>query len=369
MNYLRLLRLPGAFTAVADILAGFFIIRLAGLDFERVGTLPYMLGASVCLYLCGMVWNDVFDVEEDALYRPTRPLPSGKVGMSQAFFLGSVLAVAGLMLAMTGGMPAFLTAAALLLNIFLYNSVLKRFELLGPLSMGLCRGLNLFMGMCAHSYILLMADDPRVFLPPLLLSAYTTVITVISTMEGDGEVSKAVAEAADPELSTEMDSIRAATVPPSDPLEGERLNRMRRKRELEVVMSQNKISNRFPAPAPEQALDARPEPFLLWLGGLALLAVPLGGAYVLGSNPLALGLFLALAIFLARPLYLALAERSAVSVKRVVGAGITGICLLDAGFVAGAALEPLGRESVGVCAVVAGLLLPTLILRRYISVS
>jgi 4-hydroxybenzoate polyprenyltransferase len=40
--------------------------------------------ASGCLYLAGIVFNDVFDRKVDARERPTRPIPSGVVPLGVA---------------------------------------------------------------------------------------------------------------------------------------------------------------------------------------------------------------------------------------------------------------------------------------------
>lgn len=405
MDFLRLLRLPGVFTALADILAGFFIIKLSGLDFERVGTLPYMLGASACLYLGGMVWNDLFDVDEDALMRPSRPLPSGRLRMTTAFITGIILSTAGVLLAMAGGLPAFFTAAGLLLLIFLYNGVLKKLAFFGPLAMGGCRGLNLFLGMCAHPYILYLTDDPRVYLPMIFLTAYTTVLTVISSFEDDGDRKfEMMVEDPDQEIPTELEPLPVGTVPPGDPHEGMRLAEQRRRRELELLLSQNRVKLHVvqhksvpktvggtggaaelsadaetegaipvlstdtgiaPPPSSEPATD----PFLLCFGAVTLLAVPLGAAIVMAGHWLGLALFGLLMLYLLPPVVRAIKQRTGVSVKRVVGAGITGICLLDAGFVASVAQDPLGTENLLLCALIAGLMLPAMVLRRYISVT
>ena len=97
MPLLRLVRLPGIFTAFADILAGYLIVRFAGSGAGEIRSLGFLLGASACIYMAGMVWNDVFDYEEDRVSRPERPLPSGLVSLTGAFMIGVILSVAGLM--------------------------------------------------------------------------------------------------------------------------------------------------------------------------------------------------------------------------------------------------------------------------------
>src|SRR5262245_66380347 len=125
LAYAQLVRLPNAFTAMADIV-------LAGL---AIGAFPShwlvfscLLLASVSLYSGGMVWNDYFDFEQDLRERSFRPLPSGRVSKSAAFWLGVVLLAAGVLLAGTadalaGGerQQASIIAGLLVAAILLYD--------------------------------------------------------------------------------------------------------------------------------------------------------------------------------------------------------------------------------------------------------
>ena len=40
--------------------------------------------AAVALYWAGMILNDVFDIEQDRMQRPSRPLPAGDISMQSA---------------------------------------------------------------------------------------------------------------------------------------------------------------------------------------------------------------------------------------------------------------------------------------------
>src|SRR4051812_40219696 len=107
--YLQLLRLPAVFTAAADIVLGYVLTHrfIYGPLADANGALERSVGwnhplefaglvaASACLYLSGMVFNDVFDRKQDAVERPQRPIPSGKVTFQSATILGSGLMLAG----------------------------------------------------------------------------------------------------------------------------------------------------------------------------------------------------------------------------------------------------------------------------------
>ena len=167
-SYLQLLRLPNIFTAMADAAMGLLFIEAdwawndaGGLRPLGLWALGVIVAASSLLYAGGVVLNDVFDLERDREERPERPLPSGRVSLRTARWLGWDLLLLGAMLpcgvavllhrALPGadlGVAVRPAAVALILAlaIVLYNTVLKP-TLLGPLAMGACRMLNVLLGM------------------------------------------------------------------------------------------------------------------------------------------------------------------------------------------------------------------------------
>jgi len=148
--YLELVRLPNLFTAAADVVMGFLATHAA---FEpgdglRLGLL---MGASCSLYAAGVTLNDVFDRKLDAVERPERPIPSGRVPLAVAWVLGFLLlglgvAAAAAAAGLGGSSRPAILAAALAALILLYNAVLKP-TLAGPLAMGACRAGNVLLGM------------------------------------------------------------------------------------------------------------------------------------------------------------------------------------------------------------------------------
>jgi 4-hydroxybenzoate polyprenyltransferase len=140
--YLQLLRLPTVFTAMADIFLGYLLTHRG---FELPEVFLALLAASCGLYLAGMVFNDVFDREQDARERPNRPIPSGRVSLRAAVILACVLMLAGVAAAMRVSMWSAIIAVLLAIAVLGYNAVLKRTPL-GPLGMGTCRFLNVMLG-------------------------------------------------------------------------------------------------------------------------------------------------------------------------------------------------------------------------------
>jgi 4-hydroxybenzoate polyprenyltransferase len=153
LAYVRLMRLPNVFTALADVLMGYlFTHDPDDPQSLAVGALSLLI-ASALMYTAGMVLNDVFDVEVDRLERPERPLPSGQIPVAWARFLGFEMlffgAVAGASISVWSHDPRpAAVSIGLAVLIVLYNGVLKH-TLLGPLAMGGCRFLNVLLGMSA----------------------------------------------------------------------------------------------------------------------------------------------------------------------------------------------------------------------------
>jgi 1,4-dihydroxy-2-naphthoate octaprenyltransferase len=147
--WLQLLRLPNVFTAVADVMMGYLVANRG--EILSIENLVVLAVVSILLYLSGMVLNDVFDAEVDARDRPDRPIPSGRVSLKAATFVGWGMLIGGLAVAWLlsfkvndwrPGVVATLLAACILL----YDGALKRTRL-APLLMGECRMFNVLLGM------------------------------------------------------------------------------------------------------------------------------------------------------------------------------------------------------------------------------
>jgi hypothetical protein len=147
LAWLQLCRLAAVLTAMADIFLGYLLTHNS---LESQPEFSLLLGASSCLYLAGMVFNDVFDREVDARERPKRPIPSGRVAVRGAVNFGAILVVGGLALAGAAGMNSLIVAGLLTTAIFLYDGLLKS-TIVGPVVMGLCRFLNVMLGASAAS--------------------------------------------------------------------------------------------------------------------------------------------------------------------------------------------------------------------------
>jgi 4-hydroxybenzoate polyprenyltransferase len=152
LAYLQLMRLPNVFTAMADVAMGYFVTHAA---LSQRWELLCLLVSSSALYTAGMVLNDVLDREQDRRERPERPIPSGRVALSTAVCLGIGLAVLGVAASALVGIFAqrwgpLSVSLGLVVFIVAYDGKFKH-TAGGPLAMGICRMLNVLLGMSASA--------------------------------------------------------------------------------------------------------------------------------------------------------------------------------------------------------------------------
>ena len=144
-GYLQLCRPPNLPTAAADILAGITITGFFSDSCKIVDVLSLVF-ASIFLYAGGVVLNDVFDYELDKKERPERPIPSGLIKLKNASLFGFTLLGIGIIFTVFVNILSILLALLLALAIIIYDAASKRNTFFGPLNMGICRGLNLLLG-------------------------------------------------------------------------------------------------------------------------------------------------------------------------------------------------------------------------------
>lgn len=154
IGFLRLMRPANIITAVADILAGVAIAGYVANDgsvyeWQPVGLL---ILSTIGLYGGGVVLNDVFDAELDSRERPERPIPSGLITKNGAALFGIILLLAGIAAAAGVHIAGFFSSStmisvAIAVGAVVYDKWMKHSGFFGPLNMGVCRGLNLLLGM------------------------------------------------------------------------------------------------------------------------------------------------------------------------------------------------------------------------------
>lgn len=178
-GYLRLTRPANLPTAAADVLAGiaisgFFAVPSLWQQLDPGNIMPvvYLVCSSVFLYAAGVVLNDVLDYRLDREERPERPIPSGLVPLRSAALLGGILMLIGVMLAFFAGQLSGYISVLLGFSILIYDAVGKHHNFFGPLNMGLCRGLNLLLGITILGNL---GPWGIAFIPIIYISAITMI--------------------------------------------------------------------------------------------------------------------------------------------------------------------------------------------------
>ncbi|ADQ67230.1 4-hydroxybenzoate polyprenyltransferase [Halogeometricum borinquense DSM 11551] len=181
-DYAELVRLPNVFTAPPDVIAGVALAVALGATVS-VPTIVGLCLASALIYAAGTTLNDVADVDEDAKERPDRPIPSGRVGRSEALSVGIILLVGGVVVAtVVGGLGPGLTAVALALAVALYDGLLKGTPA-GFFAMGSARGLNVALGLSIAG---VAAFDGLALLFPASVVVYVAALTRMAEAETGG---------------------------------------------------------------------------------------------------------------------------------------------------------------------------------------
>ncbi|WP_263631522.1 SCO3242 family prenyltransferase [Streptomyces sp. 8L] len=203
----ELLRVSALFTVPGDALAG---AATAGARPGRGTALA--IGSSLCLYEAGMALNDWADREEDAVERPHRPIPSGRVAPCAALGAAGALTAAGLALAALAGRRTLAVSAAVAATVWAYDLKLKH-TVAGPVAMGAARSLDVLLGASAAPGGRAGAALPGA----LAVGAHTAAVTAVSRGEtrGGARAAPLAALAATAALSAAL--VRAPSVPSTAP--------------------------------------------------------------------------------------------------------------------------------------------------------
>jgi hypothetical protein len=171
-DLIRLTRAPAALSVPGDVIAG----AMGALGTRTAG----LAASSVCLYWAGMAANDWADRALDAVERPERPIPSGRVSPRAALGIAAGLTGAGLTIAgLAGVRRALAVAGPLAAAVWAYDLRLKN-TALGPAGMAVCRGLDVLLGAC-------LSPRPAGALPSACAVAlHTYTVTALSRREVSG---------------------------------------------------------------------------------------------------------------------------------------------------------------------------------------
>ncbi len=136
--YLLLARVSNLPTVWTNMLAGSLLAGVA----LNARTVLIASAAMSLVYCAGMWMNDACDAGADARARADRPIPRGDVTRAEVWTGAAVLAGLGLaMLWFSGARAGARPWSVVLLGAIAYYNIRHKADPLGPLAMGLCRGL------------------------------------------------------------------------------------------------------------------------------------------------------------------------------------------------------------------------------------
>ena len=176
--FIRLARpLNGLIAAISVILGAF----LAG-GIQPLCNVLIVAAAAFLLLSAGNTLNDVCDVNADAINKPARPIPSGKVKAKHALAFAIVLFIIGTALGLFVSWMAFSVAIAVSILLVVYTVALRRFVLVSNLAIGILTGLTFISGGIAVGAI------GNGIIPAVFACLFTTgreIVKDIQDIEGD----------------------------------------------------------------------------------------------------------------------------------------------------------------------------------------
>lgn len=178
VGVLRLLRLSNSLPASLLVLIG---AELA-VGWPLPGRAWQAAAAMWCITAFGYVSNDYFDIAEDRINKPDRPLPAGLLPPTFAAQLAVGLAVSALAISALLGLAEVLVALAVLGLLLLYNLRLKGTPGGGNSLIALLAGGTLITGSVASLGFTVSAIT-LLWLPAALLTTFVAARELVKTIE------------------------------------------------------------------------------------------------------------------------------------------------------------------------------------------
>ena len=173
LKWLRLFRAVNLPTVPGDVFVGAAAVVAGAAARDCAGLRPvwWAAGASVLIYMFGLVQNDIMGAKTDK----NRPIPDGEISLDAAYAAAAACLAGAAACAYAGGLFCggwWRVAALLVVSITLYN----RFK--SWWMMGVCRALNVYAGAAAAGGANLCADMLAV-----LWWLYISLVTLYSEGE------------------------------------------------------------------------------------------------------------------------------------------------------------------------------------------
>jgi hypothetical protein len=175
-------------TSIADVLAGVAIsgfFMKSGLLVDQILSIILLCISTIGLYGGGVVFNDVFDAELDKIERPERPIPMGIITVKEGTLFAIFLLLLGIAAAFIVNPVSGILSISIAISAIVYDKWGKHHPFLGPVNMGLCRGLNLLLGIS-----ILAIQLNQYWYVAIIPIIYIASITMVSRGEVHGGKSK-----------------------------------------------------------------------------------------------------------------------------------------------------------------------------------
>ncbi len=182
MKYLELMRYRNcAMAGLAAVIGGFIAYSIAP------GSLLWMLPVFLTVFLvtgAGNAINDYFDADIDAINRPDRPIPSGKITRESAYTFSIALFAASVVVSYIIGTFPFFIACFNSLLLYFYASSLKRKVFVGNLSVAYLTGSTFLFGGAAFGKRGIEITFVLFFLS-MLATLAREIVKAIEDVDGD----------------------------------------------------------------------------------------------------------------------------------------------------------------------------------------
>jgi len=178
LSYLEILRMPNAaMSVVATVLTALIVGFYDPVQIALASLAVFLISGA------GMVINDYFDLKADAINRPKRPIPSGRISRRSAMIYAAMLFAAGNATALFLNLGMFTIAAINTALLIAYAMKVKRIPLAGNLVVGYTSAsiflfASLLSGSITYTVIIL-------FVLAFSASIGREVAKAIEDMEGD----------------------------------------------------------------------------------------------------------------------------------------------------------------------------------------
>lgn len=172
---IQLTRLALVLTAVSNIWLVVLWSRLVELRSVAAGLtlwehLGLAAGVAIGMYVFGMVANDVFDARRDAVFAPSRPIPSRRVQLTTAMAIAIIALLLAILCSVGLGVASTLFCLGCATLVVFYNAAAKFLPAVGILTLGLIRASHMLIG------------DPRLVFcwPVWLIMTHVIVVSALA---------------------------------------------------------------------------------------------------------------------------------------------------------------------------------------------